>query len=129
MTTLQTTAQYENTERLSFHAQIRRVESAPFAERKEGMRDFSNSLGVDFRLAERAEWILNGSYGFGCYLIAKEIATNKRMNRAAWFGQTIAALDHGCPAEMARKAFLALPKAQQDKLNSEVIKAIDDFFA
>jgi len=129
MTTIPTQYEYETNERARFNSDLRNVESAPLAHRKEGMKDFAESLTVDFRMAERAEWILNGSYGFGCYLVAKEVAENKRMNRAAWFGQVIAALDHNCPADMARKAFLALPKEQQVKINAEIIKAIDDFFA
>ena len=123
MKTLQTTAQYETTERNAFRHQLIRIESLPLNERREGASDFAQSLSPE-RMAERADWILNGSYGFGCQLVAKEIAASPRMNRAAWFGQVIAALDHNCPAAMARKAFLSLPTDKQDEINKAIISAI-----
>ena len=118
-------AEYELNERGLFNAQIAAVEKSPLPDRKEGEKDFREALEIPGRMAERAEWILNGSYGFGAQLIAREVAANRRMNRAAWFGQVIAALDHGCPQAFAARAWLALPKMRQAQVNAEIIQAIE----
>jgi hypothetical protein len=118
---------YESRERLAFHKQVASLRKAPLAERKEAMQDYIEALQIPGRMIERTEWLLNGGYGMGAYLNARDVKASKLMNRAAWFSQTIAALDHNCPPEMARKAFLSLPKSEQDRLNAEIEKAITDF--
>ena len=121
--------EYESTERTRFWRQIADVERAPLAERKAGRADWAEAMQHPDTMAERVRWLLAGNYGHGAYLIAHEVRQNKRkrMNRAAAIGSYLAALDHYCPGDMARKAWNGLNKTNQAAVNKAIIKALDDY--
>jgi hypothetical protein len=112
---------YETNERALYHKQLTRNESAPLAERKEAFADFASLLRDPSALAVRVGFLLDGNYGYGSYVIAKEVVANKRLNRAAILSQMVAALECFCPGNYARKAYLAL--------NADEKAAVDSVFA
>ena len=124
-----TKADYEGAELLAFSRQIKRIADAPLADRQSAARDWRERLSDPETIAVRADWILNGSYGHGAYLHAWHVARNRRMNRAAWFSQMVAALDFNCPADFARREFLRLSKAQQAAVNAAILTAVDSAVA
>lgn len=119
-------AAYEKRERELHLAHISRVESAPLADRKAGNADYLELLSDPARLQERAEWLLEGCYGKGAHMAAQAIRNqSKRANRAAAFGQLLAALECGCPADYARRAWLVLPTDLRAKVDEILLRALD----
>lgn len=116
---------YEGREIDSFLADLARVEKAPLADRKEGARHFAQAMGHDPELvAERVGWLLDGNYGQGSYIKAREVARSPRMNRVAWLTQTVGALEWQSPWAMTRAAWKKLTKAQKDALDHAVMRAL-----
>lgn len=125
---------YETRELIAFTTQLAFVERAPLSERRENAKEFANTLrDAPELVAERVGWLLNGTYGFGSYTRALEVAKNKRMNRAAWLVQTIAALEWGCTQRDCIKAWKRLDDAQKAKLdtlvNHEIEQALSELDA
>jgi len=112
-----TESQYRHHEAALFNADLRRIETAPLADRQAARTEFAAALRDSPELvATRIDWLLNGSYGAGAYHAAQEVAANVRTNRAAWLCQTIAALEWQCPAEFARQAWKTLTPPQKATL-------------
>ena len=81
----------------------------------------------DTRLVvQRIKWMLDGNYGFGAYLICQDIMKNYRMNRIAALSQMIGGLEWQCSALEARKAYLSLDAAAQDRINAAIQAVIDE---
>lgn len=118
--------EYEAHELQRFHRQMREVERATLADRRDGRDSYAEVVSNAEHMAERSRWLLDGCYGYGSMVAARATAKNKRMNRAAYFGQLIAALDHGCPYRYAVEAFKALPRATQDRVNAAIEAEIDE---
>lgn len=117
---------YDMNERIRFNKQLRDVESAPLAERQEARTAWAQALREDPKMiADRIGWLIDGSYGFGSYQAANDVIRNKRMNRTAWLGQTIAALEWQCPSNFAREAWNKLTKAEQDNLTALIMAEIE----
>lgn len=121
---------YDMNERIRFNKELRDVDSAPLTERQEARAAWLDALRNEPQIiAERIGWLIEGSYGFGSYQIAREVIQNKRMNRSAWLGITISALEWNCPSNFAREAWNKLDKNQQDNLtaliNAEVKAALE----
>lgn len=97
---------------------------------KEDRAEFAAIIKSDPALvADRCGWILNGSYGFAPYYHAKNVASNKRMNRPAWFVQMIALIEWGCNFRGAVAAYKALTPEEQTALNDLVMREIDGYLA
>lgn len=120
-----TQKQYEVREHQKFLEDLNQFNDAPLKDRQEARADLANDMrNCPDLIAERVSWLLNGSYGFGSYAVSKVVAQNKRMNRAAWMVQTIAALEWQCPQSFAIVAFKGLDAKQQDRLNDLVMDQV-----
>jgi hypothetical protein len=122
--------EYENREVSSFLKQMREVEKLPLADRKEGAASFALAMANDPALvAERVGWLLDGSYGYGSYIKASEVAKSPRMNRAAWLVSTVGALEWQSPPRLTQAAWKKLTAAQKAALDkfvqSEIRTAIE----
>ena len=117
--------------RIEFNRQIGAVEKAPLDDRREAGKEWAQALKDTPEIViERIEWLLEGNYGWGSYEVARETVTHKRMNRAAWLGVTIAALEWQCPNDRARAGWNKLDKAAQnaitDKINAAIAQYLQD---
>lgn len=127
--------EYEVNEISRFHKDLENIEKLPLQERKDNAYEWGESLrhtgGSKYNcqgvVSERIVWLLNGSYGYGAMVKALEVAKNKRMNRAAWLAQTIAALEWHCPATMARKEWKKLHIIAQRAVNLGILYAVDEY--
>jgi hypothetical protein len=116
---------YEHREISDFMAKIRRVEKAPLAERKEGAREFAHAMAHDPALvAERVGWLLDGNYGQGAYIKAREVARSPRMNRVAWLTQTVGAVEWHSPWAMTRASWKKMTPSQKKALDDAVTRVI-----
>src|SRR6185369_2554225 len=115
--------EYEQNEARLLAAQIREVELAPLADRRDARNGWHEAIKTFPDLvAERVSWIINGSYGYGACIAAKRIVDSPRMNQADALSQLVAALEWNCPSAFAREAFLSLSNAEQKRIN-DAIKA------
>ena len=122
---MQTDAEYLAREAQVFRSDLVRVESAPLSDRREARAAWGESLRNQPELiGERVTWLLDGCYGKGSYDAAHEVASNPSMNRVAWMGQTIAALEWHCANRDARKEWLALPIGKRKAVGRAIQKAI-----
>ena len=126
MSGIPTQAEYERRERQMFHTQLREVETAPLADRREARKDFQQALETPDLVAERINWLLAGDYGKGAYDAAREVLRRPRTNRAAWLTTTIAALEWRCPAKFAVEAWKKLAPAKKALLQKLVEREIRD---
>lgn len=118
-------AEYERNERTRFYNQLREIERAPLADRKEACREFFEAMRDDPALvAERVSWLLDGNYGFGSYQAAGEVARNTRMNRVAWLTQIIGALEWQCPQRMLIAAWKKLSPSERENLRRYVDRVL-----
>jgi len=123
---MQTDAEYLAREAATFRSDLVRVESAPLADRREARAAWGESLRTQSELiGERVAWLLDGLYGKGAYDAAREVAGNPRMNRVAWLGQTIAALEWQCASREARAEWKALPIGKRKTVDRAILKAIE----
>lgn len=75
-------------------------------------------------VAERVGWLLDGNYGYGQMMMAKQVLGSPRMNRSAALTQMVAAYEWSSPSAMSRAAWKKLTKGQQAALEKAVQAAI-----
>lgn len=119
--------EYEHREVMSFLNDLRQVEKAPLADRKEDAQTFAEILhsNPEF-VAEAVGHILSGNYGRGAYTKAQQVAHSPRMNQAAALVQWAAALNWRVPQKMAIAAWKTLSQAQRKHLDALVKREIKD---
>ena len=117
-------AQYESNERAMLAIQIARVESASLIDRRAGRDSLAEALTVPGLIEERLQWLVEGCYGYGAMMKAKEIAASK-MNRPAALMQLLGAVEWQCPGSMTRALFNGLPPADQQALNTAIVAVIE----
>jgi len=118
---------YELRERDIFHADLRRIEKAPLADRKEGTVNFADAMAHNpVLVAERVGWLLDGSYGKGAYDAAHEVIRTPRMNRVSWLGSAIGALEWRSPQRATAAAWHKLSAAQKAALHKAIEREIQD---
>jgi hypothetical protein len=101
------------------------AERGSLRQRQEARAEFAKDMAGDPALvAERVGWLLQGNYGKGSYDAAREVARNKRMNRAAWMTMTIGALEWHCPRAFTAAAYNKMTEAQKQRLNHLIEKEI-----
>jgi len=106
----------------------REINNQSLEERKEAQENFLDVMRNDPEaVAERIGWLLEGNYGEGQMLMARN--TTKRMNRPSIFTQLVAVFEWRCPRNMAVAAWKKLSKAKQNRLQSAIEVAIHDFDA
>lgn len=111
---------YEHREVIAFHNDLT-VPGLTRAERAESAAEWLQACretpGI---VSARVLWLLQGCYGHGSYLAAREVIANRKMNRAAWLGQAIAALEWKTTPAAARRAWHKLTPAEQTRLTDAI---------
>jgi hypothetical protein len=121
--------QYEARSLREAAAHEREIDSAPLADRKEAQAAFLEVIRDDPALvAERISWLIDGNYGYGEMLKAKQVVAMPRSNRIAALTQLIAVYEWMTPRSMAVAAWKKLTNAQKqelDRMVEVVIKAAE----
>ena len=114
-------AEYERREHTEAQRRLTEIRRQPLSDRKEAQGKFLEAMRDDPELvAERVGWLLNGSYGYGSQLMAKQVLANPRMNRSAALTQMIGAFEWMAPGDMVSAAWKKLTKSQQAALEKAV---------
>ena len=109
---------YLANERRRYNAKCREWAQAPLAERREARANYTSLLCDPPLLIERVGWMLDGNYGEIEMILAKEVLTNKRCNRAARLSVLIAGLECFCPDREALAAYKALGLDQRNAVDA-----------
>ena len=118
-------AEYERRELADAHKKLAEMRRAPLSDRKEAQAEFLKAMREDPELvAERIGWLLNGSYGYGSMLMAKQVLGSPRMNRSAALTQMVGAFEWMAPEDMVRAAWKKLSAGEKAALESAVQGAI-----
>jgi hypothetical protein len=115
-----TTADYDRREKADTLAQIGALADQSLSDRREAKADYTGLMADLHYYTRTLDWMLGGDYGRGAYLLTRECLANKRMNRAAYLGALVAALEARCPDREARAAYTALPSEIREKLDAAV---------
>jgi hypothetical protein len=119
--------EYEQREIRAARAQQAAVQRAPLRDRKEAQLAFFEAMRDDPSLvAERIGWLLDGNYGYGSMMIAKDVLRHPRMNRQSILTQMIGVFEWQSPEDMTRAAWKRLSPGEQAALGREVRAAISD---
>lgn len=111
-------AEYESNERRMVRSKEIEVDRAPLSQRKEAQAELLVAMKDHPEIvAERIDWLLDGNYGYGLMVIAKEILGSPRMNREAALTQMIGVHEWGSPRVMTVAAWKKLSSTQQGKLS------------
>jgi hypothetical protein len=112
---------YELRELNRANREAHEIERAPLTDRKEGAQTYFEVMRDDpARVAERIAWLINGEYGQGQMLKAKQIVSSPRMNRVAALSGLIAIYEFRTSQVMAIAAWKKLTKPQQTLLNKAI---------
>lgn len=126
-TRMKTTEEHELEELGKFHLQLKQLKTAQTQhERIENYEELMKVLlehpeakaSLD-KFFESADWILQGSYGFGAYKYAMNMI-GTRQNKRAWLFMTTAALEWGVDDYYARKLWARLPEATRVMINESL---------
>ena len=118
-------AEHEHRERASALGRLAKLKKQPLADRKEAQASFFEAMRDDPALvAERLEWLLNGSYGYGEKMLATQILKSPRMNRSAALTQMIGAFEWMAPNDMVIAAWKKLSASEKAALETAVQGAI-----
>lgn len=117
--------EYEMRERRDAQRHLDEIRKAPLADRKDAQLDFFKAMRDSPRLVgERVGWLLDGNYGYGSMLLAKQILHSPRMNRIAALTQMVGAFEWQCPEDMTRQAWKRLTPGEKHELARAVEHAI-----
>ena len=118
---------YEQREITKAHKQISELSNEPLKIRQENRSQFARDMQDNpDAVVERIEWMIDGNYGYGPYLICQDVLTRKRMNRVAMLSQLLGSFEWDCSSLEARKAYLSLTKQEQNKINKGIQELIDE---
>lgn len=107
-------------------AKQREVDRAPLSERQEARDAFRDAMASDPALvAERAGWLIDGNYGQGEMLKAKQVIARPRMNRRAALTQMIGIYEWNCPAAFGVEAWKKLTAGQKQALDAALDVVIE----
>lgn len=107
-------------------AHAREVERNPLNERKEARESFQEAMATDPALvAERIGWLIDGNYGYGEMLKAKQVVAHTRMNRKAALTHMVGLYEWQCPGKFAADAWNKLTGAQKQALDAAVNVVIE----
>lgn len=119
-----TLEEYVAMERRRLTQQLTQIAQAPLADRRAARKAWAAALLDPELLEHRAQWLMDGNYGWGAGLAAAEIQAQKRGNRTAALAQLLAAVEWQCPPSFAREAFTKLSKAAQRRANAAINLAL-----
>ena len=101
-------------------AHTREVEGASLSDRKEACAEFAEALKDPALIGERIGWLIDGNYGHGEMLKAKQIIASPRMNRRAALTHLIGIYEWQCPGDMGVRAWKKLTPAEKKALDDAV---------
>lgn len=129
-TQIPTQKQYEDREWRMFYEQIRLVESQSIAEKREAAAQYRTAcIQYPERVGQEVRHLLAGNYQFAPLEKAKLIVASPSLNRVAELGQLAAALAWMVPSGYSRDVYKKITAEQQDKLNSEIQFALNEYVA
>ena len=117
-------ADYERRERAEALRRLEEIRRQPLSDRKEAQATFLEALRKPDLVAERLGWLLEGNYGHGAMLMAKQVLNSPRMNRSAALTQMVGAFEWMTPSDMARAAWNKLSAREKAALETAVRAAI-----
>jgi len=116
--------EYHNRDLITFSNALARVEKLPLIERRENRDELLSDLVADPHIiAERAQWLLRGHYGYGPQAAFNRLSP--RSNRRAWLFNTVAAIEWHVPNKYARDVWNELDRITQAKINESLDYEID----
>jgi hypothetical protein len=119
-------AEYERNERRQAAIEEQRINKEPLGDRQEAREAFREAMADDPAVvAERISCLIDGDYGLGQMLAAKEVVVNPRLNREAILTQMIGVFEWGCPRVMGTGAWKKLTPAQKKSLSAAVAVVVD----
>ena len=119
-------SRYAQNEKLQINRRLNELSHEPLHVRQANRKEYAKDLHDTRLVVQRIEWMLDGCYGQGAYLICQDIMSRPRMNRVAALSQMIGGLEWQCSALEARKAYLSLDSAAQDRINAAIQAVIDE---
>jgi len=101
------------------------VERAPIQERREARAEWAEHLRRSEHIAEQADWLIAGHYGYGpCYAAWRVVLGGPRLNKCAALGVLLAAYLCRCDGEGARRAWTGLSTEEQEAVNAAILGVI-----
>lgn len=97
-----------------------KIEKAPLSDRKEACSEFAEALKDPALIGERIGWLIDGNYGRGEMLKAKQIIASPRMNRRAALTLLIGVYEWQCPGDMGVRAWKKLTASEKKNLDAAV---------
>ena len=120
-------AEYERREAAEARHHMAEIRRAPLRDRQEARAAFFEAMrDVPGVVADRIGWLLDGNYGYGSMMLAKNILHHRRMNRVAALTQMIGVFEWHSPEDMTRQAWKRLTAAEKHALAVHVQRAIED---
>lgn len=120
--------EHERRERSEAMAREREVERLPLSDRKFAREEMHDVIANRPKVVgERIGWLLDGNYGYGAMVLAREIADNKRMNRQAGLLALVGIHEWSCPRKFTFEAWKKLDELQKINLELEIRKAIESY--
>jgi len=116
--------EYEQNELRAAWRHEQQVDAAPLGDRKDAQREFLEAMrDRPAVVGERIGWLVDGNYGYGAMLKAKQVVASPRMNRRAALVQSVAVFEWQCPRRMAADAWKKLTPRQK-KLLDDVVDVV-----
>lgn len=123
-------AEYERRELASALRKIEEVRRAPLADRKEAAAEFFEVMRDRPEIiGERIGWLLDGNYGFGEMLLARQVIERPRMNREAQLNQLIGVFEWMSPPDRTIAAWKKLTVSEKSMLDKIIGDVIRDYEA
>jgi hypothetical protein len=107
-------------------AKINEVNHLPISERKENAAEFLRDLKHPAMIAERVKWLIDGSYGHGEMLKAKQIIASPRMNRRGSLTHLIGIYEWNTPIDMGVAQWKKLSHPEKIALDAALDRVIKD---
>ena len=119
-------AEYGRNERRSADIFEQRINKSPLRDRQEARAAFLEAMATDpATVAERISWLIDGHYGYGEMLAARQVVASPRMNHEAGLTQLVAVFEWQCPRVMAVDAWKKLTPAQKKALSAAVAVVVE----
>jgi hypothetical protein len=118
-----TDAEYQRSEITRASGDIAALSHHNLGDRQAARAAYADALVSDLpRVVRTLEWLADGTYGAGPWLLTAEVLTaDGRRNKAAGLSVLVAGFEWGCPPRFTAQAYLGLTPAQR--------AAVDEVFA
>jgi hypothetical protein len=127
-TAIPTQAQYHNYEIQLARAKYQEVKDSPLTDRKEAAEQFGIACANDPALiVERIRWLLDGSYGYGPMIYAKQALEARNPNPRLFY--LIATYEWACGDYYAHRVWNNLGSEAQATLNTKLTAMLDEWKA